>query len=99
MCGFRNKQYVPFFSPRFSELSLDAGRQNLFNCPFFFSLFFFQNKLFNINTDYPIAHFKESNSNFQNFGDLIFFRIYGQSPRSPQHGFFSLSSVFFQRTL
>lgn len=66
---------------------------------FFFFLFFFQNKLFNINTDYPIAHFKESNSNFQNFGDLIFFWIYGQSPRSPQHGFFSLSSVFFQRTL
>lgn len=57
-------------------LSLDAGRQNLLNC------LFFQNKLFNINADYPVAHFKESNSNFQSFGDLIFFWIYGQSPRS-----------------
>lgn len=60
--------------------------------------FFFQNKLFNINADYPIAHFRESNGNFQSFGDLIFLWIYGQPPRSLQHDLFSPSSVFLRRT-
>lgn len=64
------------FQPKVSWLSLSAGRQNVLNC------LFFQSKLFNINADYPVAHFKESSSNFQSFGDLIFLWIYGQPPRS-----------------